>query len=176
AASEATGRPANPDFAIDSARYRDVDIGPLFPFGHGLAYSSFDYGAIELSGQTLGRAGTRITIPVTNSGAVEADEVVQLYVRVPRANPARPVKELRGFARLTLAPGQTRRVTFTLTNDQVAGWIEGLWTVPSGRVELMIGSSSADIRARAALTIGERPRPGSTFAPAAAIETKVEIA
>ncbi|WP_294092369.1 glycoside hydrolase family 3 N-terminal domain-containing protein [Sphingomonas sp.] len=171
-----SGRPANPDLGIDSARYRDVDIGPLFPFGHGLSYAKFDYGPVELSGPVLSRSGTRITVAVTNSGAVEADEVVQLYIRAPVAAAARPVKELRGFARVTLAPGQSKRVTFTLRSDQVAIWSEQGWAVARGRVELMLGSSSDDIRARAELTVAEAYVTTPHAAPAAAIETRVNIA
>lgn len=160
-----TGRPANPDLAVDSARYRDVGIGALFPFGHGLSYSHFDYGPLVVEGM-------RVTVPVTNAGAMAADEVVQLYVRDPVASVARPAQELRGFARLALKPGETRRVTFELSPAQFGFWREGKWIVEPGEVQLMVGSSSADIRQRGSLTIAK----GSVgTVPAASIETRVTV-
>ncbi|RYY28965.1 MAG: beta-glucosidase [Sphingomonadales bacterium] len=165
-----SGRPANPDFAIDSARYRDVDIGPLFPFGHGLSFSKFDYGEVRLES---GPGRVIAHVAVTNSGAVAADEVVQLYFRDPAASVARPVKELRGFARVALEPGQTRNLSFTLEHAQFAIWQGGKWIVEAGSIEIMIGSSSGDIRTRALFAI---PQVSEGQVPASAIETKVEIA
>ncbi len=161
-----TGRPANPDLAVDSARYRDVGLGALFPFGHGLGYSRFEYGPLEVTGM-------RVTVPVTNAGGVEADEVVQLYVRDPVASVARPVQELRGFVRLRLKPGEMRRVTFTLAPEQFAFWQGGKWLVEPGEIELMAGASSADIRQRGTLTVARR---GEGAIPAASIETRVTLA
>lgn len=164
-----SGRPANPDLTVDSARYRDVAIGPLFPFGHGLSYSVFDYGAVQLTSKP-GRVTAEVS--VTNTGRVSADEVVQLYFRDPVASVARPVKELRGFARVALAPGETRRVRFTLDHAQFAIWHDGKWIVEAGQIELMLGSSSDDIRTRGRFTIALR---SEGLVPAAAIETRVEI-
>jgi beta-glucosidase len=160
-----TGRPADPDLKNDSSRYHDVDIGPLWPFGHGLSYTKFDYGKIEI-------AGLRASITVTNSGKLAGAETVQLYVRDPVASVERPVKELRGFARLVLQPGQSKRVSFTLTPDQFAIWKANNWVIEAGRIDVMIGSSSDDIRATGRFTIAG----GEGYSPAAAIETKVEIA
>ncbi|MCW3836463.1 glycoside hydrolase family 3 N-terminal domain-containing protein [Sphingomonas canadensis] len=169
-AHAATGRPANPDLAVDSARYRDVAIGPLFPFGHGLGYTRFDYAglAIEQAGGAI-----RIAASVTNAGAAAGDEVVQLYLRDPVASVARPVKELRGFARVTLKPGETRRVTFTISPDQMAIWHAGKWLVEPGTIEVMLGASSDDIRLRGSFAIAKR---GEGRFPAAAIAAKVQIA
>ena len=161
-----TGRPASPDLTVDSARYRDVGIGALFPFGHGLSYSRFDYGALAVE-------GLRVSVPVTNAGGREADEVVQLYTRDPVASVARPVQELRGFVRLRLKPGETRRVSFTLSPEQFGFWRDGKWIVEPGEIQLMVGSSSADIRQRASLVVAKR---GETDMPAASIETKVSVA
>jgi beta-glucosidase len=171
----ATGRPANADLTVDSARYHDTDIGPLFPFGHGLSYASFDYGAVTLGAESIAATGSQtITVAVTNSGSVAADEVVQLYIQDPIASVARPVKELRGFARIGLKPGETKRVTFTLSADQLAFWQPGgKWLIEPGEIRVMVGSSSEDIRSRAAFRITGR---GMGKHPAAAIATKVEIA
>jgi beta-glucosidase len=115
----------------------------------------------------------RVSVAVTNSGKAGGVETVQLYVNDPVASIERPVKELRGFARLTLRPGQTRRVTFTLTPDQFAIWKSGKWVIEPGRINVMVGSSSEDIRGTGHFDI---PRGGFGTAPAAAIETRVDVA
>lgn len=161
-----TGRPANPDLAVDSARYRDVDIGALFPFGHGLSYSRFEYGQLSV-------AGMRLSLTVTNIGGAPADEVVQLYVRDPVASVARPVQELRGFARLALKPGEERRVTFELVPEQFGFWQDGKWIVEPGEIQLMVGSSSADIRQVRKLIV---TKGSEGTLPAASIETRVTVA
>ncbi|MCW3845960.1 glycoside hydrolase family 3 C-terminal domain-containing protein [Sphingomonas sp. LB-2] len=169
-----TGRPANADLLIDSARYHDTAIGPLFPFGHGLSYARFDYGAVTLGAEAVPANGSQtIGVTVTNSGKVAADEVVQLYIHDPVASVARPVKELRGFVRLSLKPGESRRVTFTLTPDQLAIWHAGKWLIEPGLIEVMVGSSSEDIRGKASFRVTGR---GEGKHPAASIPTKFEVA
>lgn len=165
-----SGRPANPDLAIDSARYRDVDVGPLFPFGHGLSYSRFTYGALSIEPRVHTAV---ISVAIINAGGVSADEVVQLYVRDPVASVARPVKELRGFHRLTLRPGETRTVRFTLAHAQLAIWKAGKWVIEPGAIDVLVGSSSADIRARGRLAIAQT---GEGTLPAASIATAVSLA
>ena len=165
-----TGRPANPDLAIDSARYRDVDVGPLFPFGHGLSYSRFDYGPLSIQERAVAAV---VTVTVTNVGAVAADEVVQLYVRDPVASIARPVLELRGFHRLSLAAGERRTVSFTLAHAQLALWKAGAWVIEAGVIDVLVGSSSADIRARGRFQIGAA---SEGKLPAASILTAVSVA
>jgi beta-glucosidase len=160
-----TGRPANPDLAVDSARYRDVDIGALFPFGHGLSYSRFDYGQLSVEGM-------RLSVPVTNIGGAPADEVVQLYVRDPVASVARPVQELRGFVRVALKPGETRRVTFELVPEQFGFWQDGKWIVEPGEIQVMVGSSSADIRQARKLIVA---RWSEGALPAASIATRTSV-
>ena len=170
-----TGRPANPDLSVDSARYRDVDIGPLFPFGHGLSYSRFAYSPLVVSAQDAdGAARYAISLEVRNTGAVAADEVVQLYVRAPVAGLARPVKELRGFTRIALEPGQSRRVTFTLSSDQIAYWDDG-WRVAAGDVECMVGASSDDIRQTAVLNVPRSYTVADGMLAGAALATDVTI-
>lgn len=169
-----TGRPADPDLAKDTVRYHDLEIGPVFPFGHGLSYTRFAYSDLALDKAAIGPDEfVAATVAVTNTGKVAADEVVQLYMRDPLAAVARPVKELRGFRRLTLEPGQTRRVTFTLSARQCAFWDAGRWRIEKGRIELMVGASSDDIRARAAFVIDVA---GWSDTPAAAIPTPVTVA
>lgn len=168
-----TGRPANPDLAVDSARYRDVAIGPLFPFGHGLGYARFDWSPLTLDRSTIGPDGSvRATLTVTNISDRSGDEVVQLYQRDPLSSVARPVLELRGFVRLTLKPGERRRITFVWSAAQAAMWTRDGWRVEAGRIELMAARSSADIVSRAALSISAA---GPAAGPAAAIATPVEV-
>jgi len=173
-----TGRPANPDLAVDSARYRDVAIGPLFPFGHGLSYSRFDYADMRVAEQGSAGEAARyaVSATLTNSGSVAADEVVQLYVRAPVAGLARPVKELRGFARMPLAPGESRRVTFHLTSDQFAFWDDEGWRVAAGPVELMVGASSEDIRLTGQLAVPRSYALAPGALAGAALGTRVTLA
>jgi beta-glucosidase len=169
-----SGRPANPDLTIDSARYRDTGIGALFPFGHGLAYTRFAYGEASLSAERVSAGqAVRVAVTVRNAGPRAGEEVVQLYVRDPVASVARPVKELRGFVRLALKLGEARRVTFALLPEQLAIWHAGRWVIEPGRIEVMIGSSSEDIRARAGFDI---VGGGEGGAPAASLPTQVTVA
>jgi beta-glucosidase len=172
--ANATGRPADPDLTKDTVRYHDLPITPLFPFGHGLTYSEFRYSDFSQSTQSVG-PGERIDISITieNTGGVPADEVVQLYVRDPVATIARPVLELRGFKRVELGAGQRKRVTFSLTPEQLAFWSpKGQWLIESGRIDFWIGASSADLRANGSFEIN-KTHTGS--APAAALPTRVIV-
>jgi beta-glucosidase len=109
-----------------------------------------------------------VSVDVRNSGTRSGDEVVQLYVRDPVAGVSRPVQELRGFHRTRLAPGERKRVSFKLRPEQLAWWDAGRWRIEPGMIELMIGSSSADIRGRGAFSVSVA---GESTAPAAAILT-----
>jgi beta-glucosidase len=172
--ANATGRPADPDLTKDTVRYHDLPITPLFPFGHGLTYSEFRYSDLSQSTQSVG-PGDRVDISITveNTGGVPADEVVQLYVRDPVATIARPVLELRGFKRVELGVGQRKRVTFSLTPEQLAFWgPKGQWLIEAGRIDFWIGASSADLRAKSSFEI-TRTHAGS--APAAALPTRVIV-
>lgn len=169
-AARPSGRPADPNLANDSVRYLDLPITPVFPFGHGLSYSPFEFSGLQQSSGTLKR-GEVLTVRFTlkNIGKLRADEVAQLYVRDPVASSARPVLELRGFHRLTLDPGAQQTVQFDLRPEQFAIYTEqGQWQVEAGRIELMIGSSSQDIRLRGHFNLAES---FTSTIPAAAIET-----
>ena len=116
-----TGRPTGEDakkFRKFSSNYLDVVNDPLYPFGFGLSYTTFEYGDISLSSQKMTAGGSlTATIRVTNTGTREADEVVQLYIHDIAASITRPVKELKGFERIRLKPGESREVSFTITPD-----------------------------------------------------------
>jgi beta-glucosidase len=164
-----TGRPADPDPARDTVRYRDLPVTPLFAFGHGLSYTSFTYSDLRLSGTSIAPGG-RLTVSVTvrNTGTRPGEEVVQLYAHDPVASVSRPIQQLRGFRRIALAPGEAKRVSFTLTPAQLALWDAGRWRIEAGEIQLMRGGSSAAIRARGAFRIAAS---GEGHAPAAAIFT-----
>lgn len=165
------GRPADEDLSKDTARYIDIPTTPLFPFGHGLSYTDFTYSDLSLSKKRIKSSqNIVIAVTVTNSGARAGDEVVQLYLRDPVATIARPVKELRGFKRLSLQPGESKRIAFTVSAAQMAFFdASGNWVIEPGRIDVMIGSSSADIRLRDTFDITTRGRarqsPASIITP-----------
>jgi beta-glucosidase len=138
-------------------RYYDTrKIEPLFPFGHGLSYTRFSYSDLEVSADTFSdQDSLRVSVTVTNSGEIAGKEVVQLYVRDTSASVVRPVKELRGFDKLALQPGESRKVTFTLTERDFAFYSQrhGRWLAESGNFELLVGASSRDIRERQQVTL-----------------------
>ena len=129
--------------------YADVKSSPLFPFGYGLSYTTFDYSDVTLSASEA-KVGEPVTakVTVTNSGTMAADEVVQLYIRDMVAMPVRPIKELRGFERIHLAPGESREVTFTI-NDDVLGYYKtgANFVVDPGEFRIMIGHDSENVHA-----------------------------
>lgn len=135
--------------------YVEMSAKPLYPFGYGLSYTRFGYDNLDITPRQTGAGGTvDVSVDVTNTGSREGDEVVQLYVRVPAASVTRPVKELKGFARITLAPGQRKRVTFHLTANQLGFYDRRMdFVIEPGTVEVMVGSSSEDIRAAGSFEI-----------------------
>jgi beta-glucosidase len=138
--------------------YDEHGLAPLFPFGYGLSYTTFAYDNLQLSADTVA-AGERLTvsIDITNTGQRAGQEVVQLYVHDVTASVPRPPKELKGFAKVALAPRQTKTVTFTLDRTSLAYWdeVKHAWVAEAGAFEALIGSSSRDIRARAAFHLTE---------------------
>jgi len=128
--------------------YTDESAKPLFPFGHGLSYTTFEYTDLTIGPAQVSADGqVTIRLSVTNTGQREGDEVVQLYLHDLYASVTRPVKELRGFRRLTLAPGQKRTVTFVVAAAQLAFYDRKMqYVVEPGEVDVLIGSSSDDIR------------------------------
>jgi beta-glucosidase len=135
--------------------YADLSGLPLFPFGHGLSYTTFAYGVPVLDRSSIPPDGSAsLTVAVTNTGTVAADEVVQLYLRRPFASVTQPVQQLKGFRRISLPPGGTAQVSFTVGTEELSLLGRDLrWTVEPGEVELMVGSSSADIRAAVRLQV-----------------------
>ena len=129
---------------------------PLFPFGYGLSYTTFEIGTPRLAAARIAPTATvKVSVDVRNTGAVAGDEVVQLYVRDVASSITRPVKELKGFRRVTLQPGAATTVEFTLGKDAFAYWNEAMqYVVEPGEFHIMAGPNSVDLKT-AVLTIGQ---------------------
>ncbi|WP_262897968.1 beta-glucosidase BglX [Litoribacter ruber] len=147
-----TGRPLGEGewFQKFRSNYLDVSNEPLYPFGFGLSYTTFEYGDINLSKTSLqGNETLEITIDVTNSGEYDGAEVVQLYIRDMVASITRPVKELKGFEKIQLAAGETKTVTFELTTEDLKFYnneIEHIWE--PGEFQIMVGGNSRDVKSK----------------------------
>lgn len=137
--------------------YLNLTGQPLFPFGFGLSYTSFEYTGIQLSKNPVTAADTtQVTVHVTNTGNLAGDEVVQLYLRDELASIARPVLELKGFQRIHLKPGETKTVTFEINPEMLSMLDKNLnKVVEPGDFRIMIGASSKDIRQRSILTVND---------------------
>ena len=124
--------------------YTQADNTPLYPFGFGLSYARFDYKNLQLAPAKIARTGsTKVSVDITNAGTMKADEIVQLYLHELVSLPVRPVQELKDFARITLAPGETRTVTFDLTPDKLESFDLAMKrTLSAGQYEIMVGTSS----------------------------------
>ncbi len=141
--------PSFENYDMAGRTYKYFNGLPLYPFGHGLSYTTFRYGRPRLSVPAL-RPGDTLTVrvDVTNTGRRDGDEVVQLYTRHASSRVARPRRELRGFARVPLKAGETRTVTMRVPASHFAYWDTAThaWTLESAPVNIELGSSSADIR------------------------------
>jgi beta-glucosidase len=133
----------------------DLTGQPLFPFGFGLSYASFDYSGLTIEPAVIPRGGSAVVrCRVRNAGQRAGDEVVQLYVKDELASVARPVMELKGFTRVRLAPGEEREVTFRLGPAELEMLDADLRrVVEPGTFRVLIGRSSKDIRLRGALEV-----------------------
>ncbi|WP_407425394.1 beta-glucosidase BglX [Arcticibacter sp.] len=145
-----TGRPLEEGkwFQKFRSNYLDVSNDPLYPFGYGLSYTQFSYGNIQLSDSLL-RSGQPITasVSLTNSGSAEGKEVVQLYIRDMVGSITRPVKELKGFQKISLKPGESREVTFRIDEEMLKFYNSELkFTAEPGEFKLFIGTNSRDVK------------------------------
>ena len=127
--------------------YEANDIKPMFPFGHGLSYTTFEYGQPMASSKTMGKT-LKVKVPVTNTGKVAGAEVVQLYIHDVEASVDRPVKELKGFDKVYLEPGQTKFVEFVIDRDALSFFDaeKHEWVAEPGEFKALIAASSEDIR------------------------------
>ena len=142
---EPTGRPCNPDQKYNS-RHRDIpSCSPLFVFGHGLSYTTFEVSNLRLSSSTVSKnRSLQASVTVTNTGSRKGDEVVQLYLHDPVASISQPIRRLRGFERMTLGPGQARTVSFTLDKSDFGFYDNrGKFVVEPGQIDVYAGNSSS---------------------------------
>lgn len=147
-----TGRPleAGKWFSKFRSNYLDIDNDPLYPFGYGLSYTTFRYGDLQLSNNSMNERG-KITasVTVTNTGNYDADEIVQMYIRDMVGSVARPVKELKGFERIHLKKGESRTVSFDITAKQLKFYNSALnWVCEPGEFEVMVGGNSRDVQTK----------------------------
>jgi beta-glucosidase len=124
------------------------DQTPLFAFGHGLSYTSFQYSAPTLSASSMKINGTvNVSVTVKNTGSRKGAEVVQLYIRDDYSSVTRPVKELKGFKKIWLEPGQSQTVSFTITPEALSFYNASMkWVVEPGDFTIMVGTASDDVQ------------------------------
>lgn len=141
-----TGRPPEAENRYTS-KYYDTPWTPLFPFGYGLSYTTFKISNLQLSAPRINANGKlSVSVEVENTGRRAGDEVVQLYIRDVVASMTRPVKELKGFQRVTLQPGEKRRVEFVLGAEHLGFWNREMrYVVEPGEFRVMVGANSADV-------------------------------
>jgi beta-glucosidase len=144
--SKNTGRPYNPEFPNDKykSRYIDAPNTSLYPFGHGLSYTNFVYSPITINKTIFNKQDVIIaSVDVTNSGNYDGEEIVQLYIRDFVGEVTRPLKELKGFRKIFLKKGQTTKVTFTLTPEDLSYYHSDMsFSWDPGEFALFIGTSS----------------------------------
>ncbi|MEY4455917.1 MAG: beta-glucosidase BglX [Bacteroidota bacterium] len=144
-----TGRPLTGKwFSKFQSNYIDVPNEPLYPFGYGLSYTQFEYGAIQVSSKQLkGNQKLTVTVPVKNTGKYAGKEVVQLYIRDEVGSITRPVQELKGFNKIELAPGETKNVSFEITPELLKFYNSNLkFDWESGDFQIMVGTNSKDVQ------------------------------
>ena len=144
-----TGRPFHPgDSPKFKSDYLDASNDPLYPFGYGLSYTIFSYSDISLSNKTVNPNGKiTATVTVTNTGTVTGKETVQLYIRDMVGSIARPVKELKGFQQVTLAPGESKKVSFTISVSDLKFYNSDLkYVYEPGNFKVFIGTNSRDVK------------------------------
>ena len=131
-------------------------VKPLFSFGHGLSYTTFEYGKAIADKKEMGMNDVlTVTVPVTNTGSREGAEVVQLYISDLKSSLPRPVKELKGFQKVKLAPGETKEVVFTIAKDALSFYDDSTqsWITESGKFEAIIAASATDMKSKVVFTI-----------------------
>jgi beta-glucosidase len=144
-----TGRPLeSPWFQKFRSNYLDVSNDPVYPFGYGLSYTHFTYSQPELSSTSLkGNQQLVVTVTVTNDGAVAGKEVVQLYIRDRVGSITRPVKELKGFQKIALKAGESRKISFTITPEDLKFYNNDLkYDWEAGEFDIMVGGNSRDVK------------------------------
>ena len=142
-----TGRPG-PEPGVTWSAYTDSPNDPLYPFGYGLSYTTFTYSEPKVSAPEIGLGGSvQVSVTITNAGKRAGVEVAQLYVRDMVGSVTRPVRELKGFQKVDLQPGQSREVTFTLKASDLAFYTAaGKWEAEPGAFKVFVGGNSRDVK------------------------------
>jgi beta-glucosidase len=135
-----TGRPADAANKFTS-KYIDIPLGPLYPFGHGLTYTRFEYGNMQVT--PCGDGCFRVSADVTNTGTRAGVETAQLYINDPVATVSRPVRQLKGFQQIALNPSEKKRVEFTLDRAALQFWHQGQWRTEPGKFNVWIAPDAA---------------------------------
>ncbi|RDB05803.1 glycoside hydrolase family 3 C-terminal domain-containing protein [Runella aurantiaca] len=147
------------DYDITNGRtYMYFRGEPLYHFGHGLSYTQFQYTNLKLSSATMPKTGSiTVSADLKNTGSRDGDEVVQLYIQHPQSKVIRPVKALKGFQRVNLKAGETKKVTFMLNAESLAWWNDKIsgWEVEEGSVKVLMGSSSQTIKLQNTFTVSK---------------------
>lgn len=145
--AQPTGRPMNPDDHFTS-KYLDLPNDPLYPFGYGLSYTTFAYGDLQVDKTALkGKETLTARIRITNTGKYAGEEVVQLYIGDPVATISRPIKELKNFRKISLAPGESREVVFSITPDDLKFYNSQLvYDWEPGLFHISVGGNSRDVK------------------------------
>jgi beta-glucosidase len=143
-----TGRPNLPNYPKFRTNYLDAPNDPLLPFGFGLSYTSFEYGKPKISANTMIKGqSVSVTVSVKNAGKMAGNEIVQLYIRDLVGTISRPVKELKGFQKIYLQPGESKEVTFTINEELLKFYNEALeFKSEPGEFQVMIGTNSRDVQ------------------------------
>lgn len=142
-----TGRPIDSDKNVFWSHYSDVEKTPLFPFGHGLSYTTFRYKNLKIDKANPAKGEmVKVSVEVTNTGSLEGKEVVQLYIRDITASLSRPVKELKGFELVSLKKGETKTINFNLTDAELGFYNNnGEYVVEPGKFKVFVGTSSNEV-------------------------------
>ncbi len=152
--------PAFDDYSMRGRTYRYFQGEPLFPFGHGLSYTRFEYSGLKIDRSNAAPGDTvRVSFAVKNVGARAGEEVAQLYVRAMAPRESRALKDLRGLQRFALKPGETREVSFTLVPSRDFAHYDveqKRYAVDAGDYEIQLGASSTDIRLKSTVAVHEQ--------------------
>jgi beta-glucosidase len=153
-----TQLPPMMDYDIRHGRtYMYFKDSPLFPFGFGLSYTTFAWSNLKVSSDVMQAYGeVKVSVDIKNTGTMAGDEVVQVYTRFTDSKIERPARQLKAFTRVPVGKGETKTVTLNLKAEDLAYWNEKdhKFTVEPGNVELMVGSSSADIKLKKIIQVG----------------------
>lgn len=142
-----TGRPSN-EFQVTFSHYNDAPKTALYPFGYGLSYTTFEYGALKLSkSEFKGNDSITVSVDVKNTGKVDGEEVVQLYIRDLVGSITRPVKELKGFEKVLIKAGETEKVIFTINKSTIEFYSANKkWEAEDGEFKVFVGGNSVDLK------------------------------